>query len=165
MCGHTEPARVCSAYSRHMNPVTALLVLLALVAATAGLGWAWRRRQGRVRTVASTPDTVTADQLGVAGADAASFGQQATLLQFSTEFCSRCPGTANLLRQVADARSGVTHLDVDLTHRADLAARFNILQTPTTLVLDGAGHVRARVGGVPDRTALYAHLDVLAQSA
>jgi len=54
-------------------------------------------------------------------------------------------------------------VDVDLTHRADLARRFNVLQTPTTLVLDRAGRVRARVGGVPNRAALHAHLDDLAR--
>ncbi|WP_130175931.1 thioredoxin family protein [Cryobacterium sp. SO1] len=145
-----------------MNPAAALLVLVLLVALTCALGFLWRRRQGRVSSASA--DLVTAAELGLPSSDSAPvFGAEATLLQFSTEFCSRCPGTSTLLRQVADGRSGVRHVDVDITCRADLARRFNVLQTPTTLVLDGAGQVRARVGGVPNRAALHAHLDDLAR--
>lgn len=91
----------------------------------------------------------------------APFGTHATLLQFSTELCARCPGTRKLLADVADSHPGVTHLDVDLTHRADLANRFSILQTPTTLILDGRGRVSARVGGVPNHARISQHLDDL----
>jgi thiol-disulfide isomerase/thioredoxin len=143
-----------------MHPAAALLVLVLLIAVATGVGLLWRRRQGLVTAgsgrAGSAP--VTAAELGSGD----SFGRQATLVQFSTEFCARCPGTAVLLRGVAATRSGVSHIDVDLTHRADLARRFDVLQTPTTLVLDGAGRVRARIGGVPNRAALLAHLDDLA---
>ena len=143
-----------------MNPATALLAIVLLVAAATGLGLLWRRRQGRLTAGSGRNNgvPVTAAELG----SVEPLGRHATLLQFSTEFCARCPGTAVLLRDVAAAGTGVTHLDVDLTHRADLARRFNILQTPTTLVLDGDGRVRARVGGVPNRAALQTHLDDLA---
>ena len=138
-------------------------MIVLLVAGASALGLLWRRRQGRLVAgsgrVASEP--VTAAQLG----SDAPFGRRATLVQFSTEFCSRCPGTAVLLRGISDARPGVSHLDVDVTHRADLARRFNILQTPTTLVLDSAGRVHARVGGVPDRSSLHAHLDTLVRTS
>ena len=146
-----------------MNPAAAVLVLVLLVSLTTALGLVWRRRQGKVTIPADSADAVTAAQLGLSASNSPRvFGSAATLLQFSTEFCARCPGTAVLLRDVAAAGTGVTHLDVDLTHRADLARRFNILQTPTTLVLDGDGRVRARVGGVPNRAALQTHLDDLA---
>ena len=147
-----------------MNPAAALLVIVLLVAVTAGIGVVWRGRQGGVlsatRTAHST--TVTPAELGLReGGATPVFGTAATLVQFSTGLCVRCPGTRVLLGQVADAHPGVRHVDVDLTHRADLARRFNVLQTPTTLVLDGAGRVRARIGGVPNREALRAHLDEL----
>jgi thiol-disulfide isomerase/thioredoxin len=90
------------------------------------------------------------------GAEA--LGDRATLLQFSTEFCAPCRSTARVLGAAADDVDGVRHVDVDLTHRPDLAGRFGVLQTPTTLVLDAAGAVRARIGGAarPDdvRTTL-----------
>ena len=41
------------------------------------------------------------------------------------------------------------HVEVDLTQRADLADRFRVTQTPTTLLLDADGTVRARIGGAP----------------
>ena len=147
-----------------MNPAAAVLILVLLVSLTTALGLVWRRRQGKVTISADSADAVTAAQLGLSASNSPRvFGSAATLLQFSTEFCARCPGTSVLLGQVADARTGVRHVDVDLTHRADLARRFNVLQTPTTLVLDGDGRVRARVGGVPNRAALHAHLDDLAR--
>jgi len=138
-----------------MDPLVALTIVLGLVAAATALGLLWRARQGRI---------VPADGAVITAADVSSgtpFGAHATLLQFSSEFCARCPGTRRLLAGVADARPGVVHLDVDLTHRADLATRFAILQTPTTLILDGAGRVHARVGGVPSRAGIGEHLDDL----
>ncbi|TFD54918.1 thioredoxin [Cryobacterium sp. Hh7] len=136
-----------------MNPLEAIGLLLALLAGATVLGLFWRARQGRVTQISGQiirPADVAA---------ATPFGAAATLLQFSTELCARCPGTRRLLGAVADSRPGVVHVDVDLTHRADLANRYSILQTPTTLILDGAGRVRARVGGAPNRAAIAAALD------
>ncbi|TFD23722.1 thioredoxin family protein [Cryobacterium sp. TMS1-13-1] len=136
-----------------MNPLEAIGLLLALLAGTTVLGLFWRARQGRVTQISGQ----IIRQTDVAAATP--FGAAATLLQFSTELCARCPGTRRLLGAVADSRPGVVHVDVDLTHRADLANRYSILQTPTTLILDGAGRVRARVGGAPNRAAIAAALD------
>ncbi|WP_104083022.1 thioredoxin family protein [Cryobacterium sp. Y11] len=138
-----------------MNPLEAIGLVAALLAATTVLGLLWRARQGRVARVAGTM---------ISAADVAAtipFGTAATLLQFSTELCARCPGTRRLLRTVADSRPGVVHVDVDLTRRADLANRYKISQTPTTLILDGAGRVCAHVGGVPNRADIVAALDDL----
>lgn len=63
-----------------------------------------------------------------------------------------------MLSGLAEAHAGVAFVDVDLTHRADLANRFNIMQTPTTFILDGAGRIRARIGGVPDRDRVIVQL-------
>ena len=93
------------------------------------------------------------------GAD--SLGEVATLLQFSTELCARCPGVHRTLAAIAADHEGVRHLDVDLTHRPDIAKHFHVLQTPTTLVLDGDGVVRTRFGGVPSRDVLELELNRL----
>ncbi|MET3468083.1 thioredoxin-like negative regulator of GroEL [Microbacterium sp. 1262] len=53
----------------------------------------------------------------------------------------------------------VVHLDIDVTDRPDIARRFQIAQTPTTLVLDGRGVVRTRFGGAPRRDVV--HLEIL----
>lgn len=141
-----------------MNPLDAIGLLLALLAASTVLGLVWRARQGRVASV--TGDIITAADVASPNA----FGPAATLLQFSTELCARCPGTRRLLGTMAEQRPGVVHVDVDLTHRPDLANRYAVLQTPTTLILDGAGRVRARVGGAPSRADILATLDAITRS-
>ncbi|MFJ4037901.1 TlpA family protein disulfide reductase [Microbacterium sp. NPDC090007] len=142
-----------------VDPTLALLALVALVAAATAVGLVIRRRQGRARTVDSD-EVVDPRRLG---ADA--LGDAATLLQFSTEICSRCPGVHRMLSEVADAREGVRHLDVDLTHRPDIAQHFRVLQTPTTLVLDRHGVVRTRFGGTPGRAVVELELDTLQKEA
>ena len=123
-----------------MSAASALLVLLALVAVATAAGVVWRTRTGRVRVTRA--DRVTASEVGAAG-----LGPRATLVQFSTAFCAQCPATARVLDGIAAAHDGVDHLDVDLTVRPELARRFDVLQTPTTLLLDGHGRVRGRISG------------------
>ena len=138
-----------------MNPLEAIGLVLALLAATTALGLLWRARQGRVARASG--QIITAADVATTTA----FGPAATLLQFSTALCARCPATHRLLGAVAESRPGVVHVNVDLTHRAELANRYSILQTPTTLILDGAGRVQARVGGAPNRAAILAAIDAL----
>lgn len=85
------------------------------------------------------------------GADPDALGRTATLLQFSTETCARCPAVHRVLAEVAADSDDVVHLDVDVTDRPDIARRFQIAQTPTTFVLDAGGVVRTRFGGAPRR--------------
>jgi hypothetical protein len=75
--------------------------------------------------------------------------------------CARCPGVHRTLAAIADDHEGVLHLDVDLTHRPDIAKHFHVLQTPTTLVLDRNGVVQTRFGGTPGRDVLELELNRL----
>jgi thiol-disulfide isomerase/thioredoxin len=139
-----------------MDTGTALLVALGLVAVATVLGLIWQRRRGRTvivhdGTVVRPADVDTAE----------AFGSTATLLQFSTELCASCPATRRLLGTLASEHPGVRHVDIDLTHRSDLARRFDVLQTPTILILDRDGHVRARIGGAPRTDELRRELDHL----
>jgi len=86
--------------------------------------------------------------------EAAELGERATLVQFSTEFCARCPQVRRMLHGYAADVAGLRHVEVDLTHRPDLSSRYRVLQTPTTFLVDGAGRVRARFHGVPQQDAL-----------
>lgn len=135
-----------------MDLTLALIVIVALVVVATGAGVAFRRTQGRARTVDSA-EIVDPRRLGADG-----LGEEATLLQFSTEMCSRCPGVHRMLSDIADDRDGVRHLDVDLTHRPDIAQHFRVLQTPTTLVLDRHGAIRTRFGGTPGRAVVELEL-------
>jgi thiol-disulfide isomerase/thioredoxin len=141
-----------------MDPVPALIVLAAVVLLATAVGLVTSRRDGRVRGVAGSP-AVTPAALGV-DTDAG-LGERATLVQFSTEHCARCPATRRLLGAVAAERPGVRHLEVDLTHRPDIARRFRVLQTPTTLIVDPRGTVRARIAGAPLRADVARELDRL----
>jgi thiol-disulfide isomerase/thioredoxin len=122
------------------------LVLVGIVALATVIGLAWRATTGRVRA---------------AHGEAHEYANGVTLLQFSTEVCAPCVTTHALLSRIAAERH-VSHVDIDVTHRPDIANRFNLLQSPTTLVLDAAGNIRARIGGAPRPADVRAALDLVA---
>ncbi|SDH37715.1 TlpA family protein disulfide reductase [Microbacterium pygmaeum] len=138
-----------------MTLLNACIGLAVLLAVTVGLGVFLQWRQGRPRRHIPH-EVVEPTRLG-----ADSLGETATLLQFSTELCARCPGVHRTLAEVADSHEGVRHLDVDLTNRPDIAKHFHILQTPTTLVLDSDGAIQTRFGGIPNREVLELELNRL----
>ena len=76
-------------------------------------------------------------------------GERATLLQFSTAFCAPCRATRRTLAEVAAVVPGVVHVEIDAEHHLDLVRRLQVLRTPTTLVLDGAGREVSRAAGAP----------------
>jgi thiol-disulfide isomerase/thioredoxin len=135
-----------------MNPVAVIAILGGLVVFATALGLLWKSRTGRVRTTSSA-DSVDLPEVPLTG--------RATLLQFSTEVCAPCVPTRRVLGQIAESTDGVSHVDLDLTHRPDIAARFNVLQTPTTLILDRAGVIRARIGGAPRQADVRAALETI----
>jgi thiol-disulfide isomerase/thioredoxin len=117
--------------------------LIGLVAIATVLGLVWRATQGRVTA-------------GHGRIDGIELGGSATLLQLSSEVCAPCRATARVLGAIA--ADGVRHIEIDIADRPDLAAQFNVLQTPTTLILDAAGAVRARIGGAVRRDVVEAEL-------
>ncbi len=130
----------------------AAIVVVLGVSAVAYL-W-WSRRQGRVQHV-SVPGALTPDDLG------ASRGLRATFVQFSTPICAKCPPTRALLQRVAEDYPHVSHIDIDASERLDLARRFDIMRTPTTLVLDANGVVFSRMNGAPTEAQVREALDEL----
>jgi len=144
-----------------MDWLAALIAGIGLPALATAIGLAWRVRTGRLReTIAPADASAQTDSAALALSPGA-LGSAATLVQFSTEYCSRCPSTARQLAGVAADYDGVRHVEIDLTHRADLADRFRVLQTPTTLILDARGLASARIGGVPRLDAVHHHLERL----
>ncbi|BDV30247.1 TlpA family protein disulfide reductase [Microbacterium terricola] len=142
-----------------MTLVSALVALAVLLAATVALGVFVQWRQGRPRHHIDH-EAIQPERLGADG-----LGETATLLQFSTELCARCPGVHRTLAAIADGRDGVRHLDVDLTHRPDIAKHFHVLQTPTTLILDSTGVVQSRIGGAASREVIELELNRLLNEA
>ena len=128
----------------------ALLVLLTSV-----LGFLIKALQGRGHKVVShevvdlsrlpaTQNNIPTTELGAKG----------TLLQFSTQYCGQCPGVRRQLAQLAYRLGGLSHLEVDITDRLDVAAHFGISQTPTVLLLDSKGEIVYRFGGIPNLQSL-----------
>lgn len=140
-----------------MDAVTAGLVLGGLVVLTTVAGLLIRAREGRAKMLTNST-RVTPEQLGLRPGNLP-FGSSATLVQFSSEFCTKCPATRVVLAATAAAHPGVRHIDIDVTNRPDIAKTFNLMQTPTTLVLDEAGMLAARIGGAPRPDALARALD------
>ena len=142
-----------------MHPIAPLLGVIALVAVATTIGLLLRTRKGRVRELAGTarlePATLGVERFGTAG----------TVVQFSTEFCSRCPGVRRLLSQQVDAVPSVEFVHLDLTREPELAARFNVLQTPTILFIDAAGRPSARLSGQLDHKAIREAVDTFVDAA
>lgn len=130
-----------------MSPVVALAILAALVAFAVVIGAVAKRRDGRRRAGGAL-------RFDAQDAVPAELGSKATLVQFSTEMCARCPQVRRMLRSYAEEGDGLRHIEVDLTHRPDLSSRYHVLQTPTTFLVDESGAVRSRFHGVPQRRAL-----------
>ncbi|HTN56619.1 MAG TPA: thioredoxin family protein [Microbacterium sp.] len=120
----------------------ALLSLSALVAIAVVAGVIWRARDGRRRSGSTSAVDLT--DLGVTAG-------RVSLVQFSTETCSRCPQVRRMLQGVAAAHDGVDHVDIDLTHRPDLARRHRVLSTPTTFLIGADESLVARFAGAPRR--------------
>jgi thiol-disulfide isomerase/thioredoxin len=124
-----------------------LAVLVGLVAFATVLGMLWRASQGRVRTASGRVADIE-------------LGGRATLLQLSTEVCAPCRATAKVLDGLSS--DDIRHIEVDIADRPDLVSRFNVLQTPTTFILDRDGVVRARIGGAVRRELIVAELEKVA---
>ena len=132
-----------------------LAVVIAIVAVAAAAGLIWRSRSGRARSQDSS-ETVDLRELAAIknGELVTAFGRGTTFLQFSSEVCSACRQTARVFTELEANSSDVLHIEVDITNRLDLAKKYNILQTPTTLVLDQNGRVTSRIGGAPKQETI-----------
>jgi len=143
-----------------MTVIAAVAVLVGVLALATVLGVVLRARTGRARPTSGRPGTAqTHPTAGLAPADA--FGTAGTLVQFSTPTCARCPATRRQLDAAADTTPGVTRIEIDLAERPELARRFDVMQTPTVLLLDGDRAVRTRFGGPPRPAELSAALDTV----
>ncbi|WP_417508482.1 TlpA family protein disulfide reductase [Microbacterium sp.] len=124
---------------------TALLIAGAVMAVALAVGLIARAQDGRRRSGGavrvSDEDLPNGRRTGI------------TLVQFSTELCARCPQVRRLLGEIASA-NGIARAEIDLTRSSDLAAKYHVLQTPTTFLIDASGKVAARWGGVPDHGSI-----------
>lgn len=127
---------------------TRLLLLAALVLLAVAGGIYWRATTGRAKRIDSGEQIdLSLLQVTKNGQPVTRFGKKVTFLQFSSEFCTQCVSTARTFRELEEQSDDILHIEVDITNRLDLAKKFSILQTPTTLVLDAQGRITSRIGG------------------
>lgn len=117
-----------------MTPTAAFIALAALLIISVIIGLVMKSREGRARQVRPS----ASEQPATVGA--AHWGEQATLLQFSTEFCTRCPGVHRTLSAIADSAPAVIHLEgIVRTRLGGTVARANVEHELQQLL--GAQHV------------------------
>jgi thiol-disulfide isomerase/thioredoxin len=110
-------------------------------------------KNGRFAVVDDDRERLSAEQIGVA------LGEHATMVQFSSAFCSPCRATRTLLTDIAAKVPGVIAVDIDAEENLQLVRDLDIMRTPTVLILDGSGAVTTRASGLPRREQVMAALD------
>jgi thiol-disulfide isomerase/thioredoxin len=81
-------------------------------------------------------------------------GKKATIVQFSTTFCSECRTAKAIVKDVVKDYKEITYVEVDAESNLDLVRRVDIRSTPTTIFLDSKGFEIARAKGAPKRDQL-----------
>ena len=131
---------------------TYVLLAVTLLASVA-FGVYWTRRNGRTRDVSGEP-RLSDDDLAALGLR--ELGERATLVQFSSAFCAPCRATRRILGEVTAMVDGVAYAEVDAESHLDAVRRFNVLRTPTVLVLDRDRRVVVRASGQPRKADVLA---------
>ena len=139
-----------------------LLVAGAALAIAAGIGQAYRARNGRLRARPAATAAGGRGEPAEAGLTAAeiggTLGSRATLLQFSSAFCAPCRATRLILADVTRLVEGVTHVEIDAESRLDLVRRLDVRRTPTTFVLGPDGRITHKASGPPRKAEVLAAL-------
>ena len=120
-----------------------LLLLLIVLALATGIGFRLKATQGRIKQKKGLQ--ISESEIG------SSLGDRATVLQFSTTFCSSCRAAKVLISDVVSKRSDVKYVEIDAESNLELVRRLDIRSTPTTLFLDKKGFEIARAVGAPKR--------------
>ena len=123
-----------------------LLLLLFVLAVASGIGLYLKGSTGAIKRKRRL--RITPAELGDG------YGQRATIVQFSTTFCSACRAAKSLIKDVVKDQSDIKYLEIDAESNLDLVRKVDIKSTPTTLFLDKSGYEIARATGAPKRDQL-----------
>lgn len=146
-------------YPSSMSFEMRVILVLGLLALIVAAGLIWKAKTGTAKKVDDGEYVDLAEIAAVKnGKPVTSLGTKVTFLQFSTDFCTFCGPTAKMLQALEIADPNVTHLEVNVTERLDLVNKYNIMQTPTTLVLDQNGRIQSRIGGTPKAHTLVTEI-------
>lgn len=131
---------------------TFIPLAIVLVLAT-GFGFWYKRTRGEFRK----KKTVNGPKL-TAAIVGTELGARATMVQFSSAFCTPCRATKVLLEDMVKTMTDVRYAHIDAESHLELVRELNILSTPTTLFLNGAGIEVGRAMGTPKRAQVHAAL-------
>jgi thiol-disulfide isomerase/thioredoxin len=104
------------------------LLLLIVLALATGIGFRLKATQGRIKQKKGLQ--ISVDEIGT------SFGDRATVVQFSTTFCSSCRAAKILISDVVSKRSDIKYVEIDAESNLELVRKLDIRSTPTTLFLE-----------------------------
>lgn len=131
-----------------MDALPALIVIAALIGVATLLGLVLRARSTRVATGCG------GDEHGLAAE-----GAEVTLVQLSSPVCSACAAMRRVGTALVTADPTVAHREIDVVDEPEVARRHSVFTTPTTLVLDREGRVRARLIGAVKAADVRAAVD------
>ena len=129
---------------------TFIPLAIVLVAAT-GFGIWYQRTRGEFRK----KKTVNGPKL-TAAIVGTELGTRATMVQFSSAFCTPCRATKVLLEDMVKTMPDVHYAHIDAESHLELVRKLDIRSTPTTLFLNGAGVEVGRAMGTPKRAQVQA---------
>lgn len=139
-----------------METVDPTLIAILIFAIASGYGLWYRQSRGKVkRSSRGDSGALTSAVLGQ------ELGTRASLLQFSSAFCTPCRATRVLITDVIQGLEGVAHIDIDAESHLELVRKLDIRSTPTTLFLDRNGIEKGRAIGAPKRAQLLEAIDAL----
>jgi thiol-disulfide isomerase/thioredoxin len=122
---------------------SALVAVVAALAAAAIIGWLMTRQAGRVQATDPTAtDDVDTSDLGLSP-------DGPTVVHFSASWCGPCTQVRRVVDQVCDDLDQVAHVEIDMDANPGAARRLSVLSLPTTFIFDADGRQRYRTAGVP----------------
>ena len=131
---------------RKTTRVKSLIPIAIILVLASAYGFWYQRSRGKIRAVKAVVESALSAQiLGQA------LGERATLVQFSSAFCTPCRATKLLLQNVIAHMPDVRHMDIDAEAHLELVRKLDIRSTPTTLFLDSRGVEVGRAVGAPQR--------------
>jgi hypothetical protein len=134
---------------------SALVAVVAALAAAAIVGWLMNRRAGHVQaTDPAASDDVDTSDLGLSP-------DGPTVVHFSASWCGPCTQVRRVVNQVCDDLDQVAHVEIDMDANPGAARRLSVLSLPTTFIFDADGRQRYRTAGVPKADDLRSALTPL----
>jgi thiol-disulfide isomerase/thioredoxin len=136
--------------------VKSLIPIAIVLLASTAFGIWYKRSRGEFRAKKSLHGpTLTAQIIGT------ELGSKATMVQFSSAFCSPCRATKVLLEHMVETMPDIRYAHIDAESHLELVRKLDIRSTPTTLFLNSSGVEVVRAMGTPKREQVLKALEAI----